>query len=258
MTTPNYRVPALEKGLDALELLARSDEPKNLTQLAEALGRSKQEIFRVVTHLTERGYFIRDASDGYRISTKMFELGSRHSSIHSLIVRALPHMERLTRELNEPCHLSIVTGDRMLVIARTDCEADVAMTIRIGASYPMHTRNTGKVALAYQSAERRNVYWKNTDESPSQIQKIEAQIKMIQIDGYLVDDSAVTSGVKDYIAPILIAADQLVAVISISHVVRYSEKTKPEAILCGIESTAKRIAQEFSPKEDNQAKEKVG
>jgi DNA-binding IclR family transcriptional regulator len=251
MKTPNYRVPALEKGLDALELLAKSDEPRNLTQIAEALGRTKQEMFRVVTHLTERGFFVRDALGGYRLSTKMFELGSKHSAIHSLIVRALPHMERLTRQLNEPCHLSMVTGDRMLVIARTDCEADVAMTIRVGATYPMHMRNTGKVALAYQSSQRREAYWKNTEESQPTIQKIEAQIKRIQIDGFFIDDSSVTSGIKDYIAPILIGAGQLLAVISISHVVRYGEQPKAGEIRQGIESTAKKIANDFLPKEND-------
>jgi hypothetical protein len=66
-----------------------------------------------------------------------------------------------------------------------------------------------------------------------------------------IDDSSVTSGIKDYIAPILIGAGQLLAAISISHVVRYGEEPKAVAIRQGIESNAKKIANDFLPKEND-------
>ena len=43
----SYAAPALEKGLDILELLASSGRPMGTRQLAEELGRSKNEIFRI-------------------------------------------------------------------------------------------------------------------------------------------------------------------------------------------------------------------
>src|SRR5258706_14900253 len=53
--THRYRAPALEKGLDILEALAGVSEPLTTPQLAERLGRSPSELFRIVYILERRG-----------------------------------------------------------------------------------------------------------------------------------------------------------------------------------------------------------
>src|SRR5262245_51198418 len=61
-SAPAYAVPALEKGLDVLELLAKAHQPLGLNEVAAALGRSRQELFRIMVCLHTRGYLLRDAS----------------------------------------------------------------------------------------------------------------------------------------------------------------------------------------------------
>ena len=51
-----YSAPALEKGLDILELLSRRSQSLTLSQIAAALGRSVNELFRMVQVLEARGY----------------------------------------------------------------------------------------------------------------------------------------------------------------------------------------------------------
>ena len=46
---PAYAAPALEKGLDILEMLCRSEQPLSQTQIAQELGRSVGEIYRMLT-----------------------------------------------------------------------------------------------------------------------------------------------------------------------------------------------------------------
>jgi DNA-binding IclR family transcriptional regulator len=53
---PRYAAPALEKGLDILELLSLRDEGLSQRQLADALQRSVGEIYRMLACLVERGY----------------------------------------------------------------------------------------------------------------------------------------------------------------------------------------------------------
>ena len=50
-----YRAPALEKGLDVLELLADSARPLSTIQIGESFGRSRSEIFRMLSVLEDRG-----------------------------------------------------------------------------------------------------------------------------------------------------------------------------------------------------------
>jgi hypothetical protein len=46
--TSRYRAPALEKGLDVIELLAAEKSPLNLSAISQRLGRSSGELFRML------------------------------------------------------------------------------------------------------------------------------------------------------------------------------------------------------------------
>ncbi|RYD46772.1 MAG: IclR family transcriptional regulator, partial [Sphingomonadales bacterium] len=55
-----YAAPALEKGLDILELLSSVSQPMGLSDISQAVGRSKSEIFRML-HVLERRHYIERA-----------------------------------------------------------------------------------------------------------------------------------------------------------------------------------------------------
>src|SRR5918912_2398166 len=86
--------PALEKGLDLLEALAA--EPGGLAQkaLAQRVGRSVSEIFRMLGVLERRGYIVRDPMTGhYSLTLRLFELANRHPPTRRPQTAALPIME---------------------------------------------------------------------------------------------------------------------------------------------------------------------
>ena len=68
---PAYAAPALEKGLDILELLARSNVPLSQKEIAQKLGRTIGELYRMVMCLVERGYLV-NLDDRFIVSTKLF------------------------------------------------------------------------------------------------------------------------------------------------------------------------------------------
>src|SRR6187549_3055949 len=51
-----YRAPALEKGLDVIELLAAEKSPLNLSAVSQRLGRSSGELFRMLQVLEFKGF----------------------------------------------------------------------------------------------------------------------------------------------------------------------------------------------------------
>src|SRR5207302_8512968 len=78
-----YAAPALDKGLDVIELLARETDGLTLNEIARVLGRTSSELFRMVNALCRRGY-IGKQDDRYVLTLKMFELAQRHKHITSL------------------------------------------------------------------------------------------------------------------------------------------------------------------------------
>ena len=51
-----YRAPALDKGLDIIELLAGTDGGLTQAEIAKALSRSPAEIYRMLDRLVRRDY----------------------------------------------------------------------------------------------------------------------------------------------------------------------------------------------------------
>src|SRR6218665_4169060 len=75
---PKYAAPAVDKALDVLELLSREAVPMTQAQLARALGREPGELFRLLGVLEGRRYLRREASGGYVLTLKLFQLSRPH------------------------------------------------------------------------------------------------------------------------------------------------------------------------------------
>jgi len=247
-STPNlddsYRVPALEKGLDVLEHLAGSADAFTLKELSEQLERTSQELFRVVNTLLLRGYLLRDAAGRYRTSMKLFEMGNRQAATQALVARAMPHMERLAETTGESCHLSIVVQDRMLVVTRAECAADVKISVRVGATYDMHLRVSGRVALAWMPAERRADYWKRHPESQSNESSIEAELARIREQGFEAADSPIIVGGQDFAAPV-VSGGEVLAVLCMSRLSRVGEASQRSEFAAAVARSAASISAEF-------------
>ena len=129
-----YSAPALEKGLDILEVLAATPGALSLSEIAYELDRSVSEIFRMLVVLEQRGYIKVDRnSDKYRLTMKMFELSHRNSPVKRLISISRPFMQRLSTETKQSCHMSIYYNGRGLVIAQQDSPAERILSVRLGA-----------------------------------------------------------------------------------------------------------------------------
>lgn len=146
-----YRAPALEKGLDILELLASVEEPLTLTQIVTRLGRSHGELFRMVQVLEFRGYLEQDpANDGYRLTDRLFSLGMQQPRTRNLIELALPVMRRLAQEIGQSCHLALHTQGEMVVVARMESSEQLGFSVRVGYRKPLMQAASGAVLYAFQ------------------------------------------------------------------------------------------------------------
>jgi DNA-binding IclR family transcriptional regulator len=146
-----YKAPALEKGLDILELLATSSSPMTLTAIVNQLGRSHGELFRMVQVLEFRGYIEQDLSaDGYLLTDRLFSLGMQRPKTHSLVEVALPVMRQLAQDLGQSCHLALHTLGDMVVVARMESSEQLGFSVRVGYRRPMVKAASGAVLYAFQ------------------------------------------------------------------------------------------------------------
>jgi DNA-binding IclR family transcriptional regulator len=147
---PDYAVPALDKALDILELLADQSAGLSQLEIARATDRSPSQIFRVLVTLERRGYLYRDRPSGlYMLAMHLFDLAHRQEPLRSLIAAALAAMRPLADELQQSCNLSVLDAGRVRVIAQVESPAEFGFRVRVGALFALETTATGLVLQAF-------------------------------------------------------------------------------------------------------------
>jgi DNA-binding IclR family transcriptional regulator len=203
-----YSAPALEKGLDILELLAGSSPGLTQNQIAARLERSPSELFRMVEVLERRGYLARSATDGsYQLSLKLFELAHRHPPVKRLLAVALPRMHDLAQETNQSNHLVVLHEHRILVLAQVDSPQAMGFSVRLGAHFPFRAdRVSALVLTAFQtparSAEMIDAMLHDDPRAPSRA-SVTRRIRAIRQRGHEAHVSETLPGITDLCFPIV-------------------------------------------------------
>ncbi|MDO9029982.1 MAG: IclR family transcriptional regulator [Hydrogenophaga sp.] len=154
----SYSAPALEKGLDILEMLCRSEQPLTQKEIAVKLGRSVGEIYRMVTCLVDRNYVTQVDDSSYTVTTKLFELSHINPPTHRLLFEAQPIMQRLAKELDQSCHLTVYSQGKQVVLTKVDTPSGMGFSVRAGSELDVLISASGRVLLAFQDDETRKLW----------------------------------------------------------------------------------------------------
>ncbi len=149
-----YAAPALDKGLDILELFASESDGLTASELARRLGRTVGEIFRMLVRLEQRGYICQiPPDDRYFLTLKLFEVAQRHAPLHRLVSEARPLLERVADKTRQSCHLAMLSNGEVVVVAKADPPGPMGFSVRLGARIDLLNTTSGHTILAFQSEE---------------------------------------------------------------------------------------------------------
>lgn len=200
-----YSAPALEKGLDILELLAREPDSISLKEIAERLGRSVGEIFRMLAVLEQRG-FVRTStsSDRYELTMRLFQLAHWHLPVNRLTLAAAGPMRGLALNSGQSCHLTTLSGARVVVLFKQDSFKDRSFSMRVGAESPILSSCSGRIIFALADESAREALLASILESGNASQ-VQATVKLaasIRRSGILEIPSDQVEGITDMGTPI--------------------------------------------------------
>jgi len=228
-----YSAPALEKGLDILETLCRSEQPLSQKDIAQRLGRSVGEIYRMVACLVNRNYVTLVDENTFGITTKLFELAHVHPPTHRLLFEATPIMQRLAGELDQSCHLTVYGQGKQVVLFKVDTPSGMGFAVRAGAELDVLISASGRVLLAFQDEDTRKL---RIEESlrrrPEQADpQIEHVLDSIRTAGYESIPSVQVRGLYAVSFPVLDAQGRAIAALTVPYAERIDQiqrKSIPE------------------------------
>lgn len=228
-----YSAPALEKGLDILEALCHSEQPLSQKDIAQRVGRSTGEIYRMVTCLLNRNYVSLVDENTYTITTKLFELAHIHSPTQRLLQEAAPLMQRLASELDQSCHLTVYGQGKQVVLFKVDTPSGMGFAIRAGSEIDVLISASGRVLLAFQEKETQKLRIEESlarrpEQANLQIESVLASVRTV---GYESIPSVQVRGLYAVAFPILDTQGHAIAALTVPYAERLDQvqrKSIPE------------------------------
>lgn len=217
-----YLVNAVERALGILENVDSGARGTGITELSQRVGMKKSTVHRLCATLEHRGYLLRDPDTGrYRLSLRLFQIGSAALSRLDLPARAMPALEALGAAVQETAHLAVLEGDDVVFIGKVESPRPLRLHSQVGRRAPAHCTALGKVLLAYTTASRRTRILRGpiaryTPQTITAPEALARALEEVRRRGYALDDQEFEEGIRCVAAPVRDYTGNVIAALSVS------------------------------------------
>jgi DNA-binding IclR family transcriptional regulator len=240
-----YTAPALDKGLDILELFASEPDGLTTSQVARRLGRTVSEIFRMLVCLAERGYISQAQPDErFQLTLKLFELAHRHHPLQRFIAKARPLMEVVAHKTRQSCHLAMPSDAEVVVITQVDAPGSAGFGLKLGAKIDLLHTASGHLILAFQPDEvraRSLAAWRRRTDRPLPAD-LQEHLTRIRERGYEEMPSYQVSGVVNISYPVLNQHLEAIASLSVPFLPRLGDRVGPVQVKAALQAASRALS----------------
>lgn len=201
-----YRAPALDKGLDILEVLSGQARGLTRAEIVKALGLSPSQIYRMLDRLVARGYVARlDGGDRYALTMRMFLLATRHPPLRRLLAEAQPLMDEFSGRIGQSCHLVVPERGTGIVVAQASPMGHWEFRARLGAQLDLFTTSSGLTLLAFQDPADvlQTLGCWGLGDAAHRLAGLDAHLAEVRAQGARIGPSGQMAGVTDISVPVL-------------------------------------------------------
>lgn len=246
-----YTVQSLVVGMRVLEALAKSGEPRGITDLARTLGTTKWVIFRHLQTLRSEGFAVQDPD------TEKYELGPRLYALKDALHDRFPwshkardEMIRLRQAIGYTVSVASPLEDwsGVTVIDVLGGTQDVRFTLKIGAIFQFHCSAHGKLALAFGDSDllERTIAQGLTARTPKTIVSPDAlrqEVQGVRKRGWAMAPEEADLGMNALTAPIFSSQGRLEGSIGVFGSMEQIGANPPASFVRAVVQSARRISQ---------------
>ena len=246
----NYSAPALEKGLDIIELLSSEPDGLRANELAERLKKTYSELFRMLVVLEQRSFIecVSD-TDKFKLSIKFFSLANRFTPLKKLHNVSSPTLRELAFEIEQSCHIVAFYSGEGHVVVQQDPISDRIFSVRLGSTVSMLDTCSGKIILSNASDIQKSGMLKLMKDkySSDQINKCTKSIQSLKKQSLLKLPSKQVHGVCDIGYPVFDSAGEILAALVVPFMEYLDGSNRLNLDLAGdyVRKAAEKISYDF-------------
>lgn len=200
---PKNGTQSIQRIFGLIEALASHPGGTSLQQLCAATGLAKSTAHRMLASLVEMGYVVQDSfTTRYRLTLKLFELGSAVVNDMDILTVARPHLDRLSRQTGEAVHLVLRDGADIVYLYKAEALGVRRMSSQVGLRSPMYCTGVGKAILATLPAAEIQSVWDSsaihriTEHTIVDYSQLCEQLRAVRQKGFAIDDEENELGIR--------------------------------------------------------------
>ncbi len=223
-TGDKIHVPALERGLRVVELLAEEQADMPLGAISKRLGIPLPSLWRIMLVLKDKGYVIFDRQlRTYRLGFKFLYLGNLLSKGMAIRTQARNYLKLLVEKSGETAELAARIKDQLVLLEQMEGPDPVRLFSRVGSAYPyFHATAPGKVYLAQLDGPKltdvmtRMGLPRITRRTIGSLEALERDLGLVRSRGYAFDREELREGVCRIAAPVYDRSGKVAACLGIA------------------------------------------
>ncbi|HVX20554.1 MAG TPA: IclR family transcriptional regulator [Acidimicrobiales bacterium] len=137
----------LERAALIMDSFCAEVPARNLSSLVKATNLPRSTVHRLAEQLVKVGWLER-MPYGYRVGTRLFEVGTRAGRYERLMARSGPWLQELLRTTQRSVHLGVLDGADVVYLVKLAMRNSQVPT-RPGGRKPAHSTGLGKAMLAF-------------------------------------------------------------------------------------------------------------
>ncbi len=251
-TSRRSLVPALERSLAILEVLAQSKGGLTLSQLTRYLNLPKSSVYCLLRTFEENGYLFKQTSSGkYRLTTRLSDLARCALNGMSLREKARPFLKSLSEQTGIAVHLAVVERGSCVLIEKLNPAGSYRCATWVGKQVSLHCTAIGKALAAWlpETVVERIVsehgLMRYNDNTICSFRKLKEDLALVRERGYSLDDEEEEIGVRCLGAPIFNGNNEAIAAVSIVGTTTQIHADRFNELVSYVTGTARRITQEL-------------
>lgn len=140
-------VQSFARGLSVIRAFDAEHPALTLSEVARRAEVTPATARRLLRTLETLGY-VRSDGRSFSLTPQVLELGFSFLSALALPELMQPHLERLSREVDESVSAAVLSGADITYIARVPARRIMSVNITIGTRFPAYATSMGRVLLA--------------------------------------------------------------------------------------------------------------
>ncbi|RIQ10859.1 IclR family transcriptional regulator [Jiangella rhizosphaerae] len=197
-------VRSVDRALEIVELLARSERPQTLAELSHTLDIPKSTLHALLWTLTGRGWIESDEASGrFRIGLHALLVGRSYVESDSLIAMSGAVLDQLAAETGETVHIGRLDGTSIVYLDKRESVHPLRLFSAIGRHLPAFTTALGKSILAelpedQLEAQLPQPLTRLTPHTITDLGALRADLALTRERGYAVDNEENSEGIKGF------------------------------------------------------------